>query len=151
MIRQAESQGLIYPNTGSTIFEGTTGSTGISIAMIARAKGYNAWIVMPDDQSKEKYELLEKLGATVEKVKPASIVDKNQYVNLAKRRAKEFGQGNGKQGFFADQFENLANFETHFRGTGPEIYKQTDGRIDAFIAGAGNVNLKLVNSMVSIS
>ena len=64
--------------------------------MIAKAKGYNAWIVMPDDQAKEKYQLLEKLGAIVEKVKPASIVDKNQFVNLAKRRAEDFGKNKEK-------------------------------------------------------
>ncbi|CAG8569300.1 6690_t:CDS:2 [Paraglomus brasilianum] len=151
MIRQAESQGLIYPNTGSTIFEGTSGSTGISIAMIARAKGYNAWIVMPDDQAKEKYQLLEKLGATVEKVRPASIVDKNQFVNLAKQRALEFGTGNrdderaseaedyGKRprGFFTDQFENLDNYKAHYNGTAPEIYEQTNGKIDAIVTGTG--------------
>ncbi|CAG8571683.1 7430_t:CDS:2 [Paraglomus occultum] len=151
MIRQAESQGLIYPNTGSTIFEGTSGSTGISIAMIARAKGYNAWIVMPDDQAEEKYQLLEKLGATVERVRPASIIDKNQYVNLAKRRASEFGTDNRgdenaseaedyrkrPRGFFADQFENLANYKAHYNGTAPEIYEQTNGKIDAIVTGTG--------------
>ncbi|CAG8690512.1 3891_t:CDS:2, partial [Ambispora leptoticha] len=148
MIQMAEEQGLIQPNTGCVIFEGTSGSTGISIAMIARAKGYGAWIVMPDDQAQEKYQLLEKLGAHVEKTRPASIVDENQYVNLAKRRALEFSGGKeheadndsngGKgRGFFADQFENLANFQAHCYGTGPEIYKQTDGKISAFVAGAG--------------
>ncbi|CAG8565926.1 13140_t:CDS:2 [Funneliformis caledonium] len=106
MIKEAERKKLVKPNKGCTIFEGTSGSTGISIAMIARAKGYNAWIIMPDDQAKEKYQILEKLGATVEKVKPASIVDKNQFVNLAKRRAEEFGtkiinEGEGTGGTIA--------------------------------------------------
>ncbi|RHZ78304.1 hypothetical protein Glove_166g96 [Diversispora epigaea] len=160
IINKAEEKGLIKPNTGCTIFEGTTGSTGISIAMVSRAKGYNAWIVVPDDQAEEKYQLLEKLGATVEKVRPVGIVDKRQYVNLAQSRAQEFGKikkeksfennGDDKQGdndndddnnkgsgYFADQFENLANFEAHYKGTGPEIFKQTNGKIDAFIAGAG--------------
>ncbi|CAG8487968.1 10257_t:CDS:10, partial [Diversispora eburnea] len=120
IINKAEEKGLIKPNTGCTIFEGTTGSTGISIAMVSRAKGYNAWIVVPDDQAEEKYQLLEKLGATVEKVRPVGIVDKRQYVNLAQ-----------------NQFENLANFEAHYKGTGPEIFQQTNGKIDAFVAGAG--------------
>ncbi|CAG8755662.1 8284_t:CDS:2, partial [Acaulospora morrowiae] len=157
IINFAEERGLIRPNSGCTIFEGTSGSTGVSIAMISRAKGYNAWIVMPDDQAEEKYVLMEKLGATVEKVRPASIIDKQQFVNLAKSRAKEFGKsyidkrgdeneeyeiinGNsveGKVGFFADQFENLSNNEAHFQGTGPEIYRQTGGKIDAFVSGAG--------------
>ncbi|CAG8605235.1 8488_t:CDS:2 [Ambispora gerdemannii] len=148
MIQMAEEQGLIRPNTGCVIFEGTSGSTGISIAMIARAKGYSAWIVMPDDQAQEKYQLLEKLGAHVEKTRPASIVDENQYVNLARRQASEFNSGEEsnadhnsdgvkRRGFFANQFENLSNFQAHCNGTGPEIYKQTDGKINAFVAGAG--------------
>lgn len=151
MINTAEREKILTPGNGSTIFEGTVGSTGISLAMMAKARGYNAWIVMPDDVALEKSQLLEKLGAHVEKVRPVSIVDKNQFVNLAKRRALEFGK-NGeagsslsseevgsseKTGFFADQFENLANFEAHFTTTGPEIYKQTKGNVDAIVMGAG--------------
>ncbi|ORX46060.1 putative cysteine synthase [Hesseltinella vesiculosa] len=136
MIRSAEAKGILQPHMGSTIFEGTVGSTGISIATIARARGYEAWIVMPDDQAKEKYQLLEKLGAHVEKVRPVSIIDKNQFVNLANRRAHEFNTGD-KVGYFADQFENEANFEAHYTTTGPEIYQQTQGHIDALVLGAG--------------
>ncbi|KAG0334453.1 hypothetical protein BG004_000401 [Podila humilis] len=154
MINTAERDHILTPGNGSTIFEGTVGSTGISLAMMAKARGYNAWIVMPDDVALEKSQLLEKLGAHVEKVRPVSIVDKNQFVNLAKRRAQEFGKngsgneassssssttevGDEKTGFFADQFENLANFEAHFTTTGPEIYKQTQGNVDAIVMGAG--------------
>ncbi|CAJ0764943.1 23494_t:CDS:2 [Entrophospora sp. SA101] len=147
MIKIAEEKGLIKPNTGCTIFEGTSGSTGISIAMISRAKGYNAWIIVPDDQAEEKYQLLEKLGATVEKVRPVSIIDKNHFVNLAKSRAQEFGKSNHNDandnnednptGYFADQFENMANFQAHYETTGPELYRQTNGNIDAIVAGAG--------------
>ncbi|KAG1047849.1 hypothetical protein G6F55_002379 [Rhizopus delemar] len=136
MIKTAEEKGILVPHTGSTVFEGTVGSTGISIAMIARAKGYKAWIVMPDDQAKEKYQLLEKLGATVEKVRPASIIDKKQFVNLARDRALNFTHGEAK-GYFADQFENEANFSAHYQRTGPEIYRQTGGNIDALVLGAG--------------
>ncbi|KAI9304641.1 tryptophan synthase beta subunit-like PLP-dependent enzyme [Cunninghamella echinulata] len=143
IIQSAEKANILTPHKGSTVFEGTVGSTGISIAMIARAKGYNAWIVMPDDQAKEKYQLLEKLGAHVEKVRPVSIIDKNQFVNLAKSRANSFGKGDGddgddkKVGYFADQFENEANFQVHYQTTGPEIYQQTNGRVDALVLGAG--------------
>ncbi|KAF9182257.1 hypothetical protein BGZ51_004842 [Haplosporangium sp. Z 767] len=145
MINTAEREHILTPGNGSTIFEGTVGSTGISLAMMAKARGYNAWIVMPDDVALEKSQLLEKLGAHVEKVRPVSIVDKNQFVNLAKRRAQEFGKDDNeagssssqKTGFFADQFENLANFEAHFTTTGPEIYKQTHGNVDAIVMGAG--------------
>lgn len=94
---------------------------------------------MPDDQAAEKSDLLLKLGAQVERVRPASIVDQNQFVNLAKRRAAEHTYDSSKsgRGFFADQFENTANYLAHQNGTGPEIYRQTNGHLDAFVAGAG--------------
>lgn len=175
MIEDAEKNGLLRPYTGSRIFEGTVGSTGISIATIARARGYDATIIMPDDVAEEKVRALLALGAEVERVRPASIVDKKQYVNLARQRASTFTQKsdssvgsyshstphsvvvttttnidldhNGTQnnknfltkprGYFADQFENKANFNAHFKGTGPEIWKQTSGRVHAFVSGAG--------------
>ncbi|KAL2912309.1 Cysteine synthase 2 [Polyrhizophydium stewartii] len=142
IIQDAEERGLITPNTGCTVFEGTVGSTGISLAVIARAKGYLCHIVMPDDQAKEKYEILEALGATVERVRPVSIVDKDHYVNVARRRAEDMNRiaddtGSLARGFFCDQFENLANYRTHLSTTGPEILAQTRGRIDAFVMGAG--------------
>ncbi|KAK4699599.1 hypothetical protein P7C70_g6663, partial [Phenoliferia sp. Uapishka_3] len=92
IIQEAEDEGLISPHTGSCIFEGTSGSTGISIAGIARSRGYKAHIVLPDDVAREKVQLLEALGAEVEKVRPVSIVDKRHYVNLARLRAAEFGK-----------------------------------------------------------
>ncbi|KAI9463362.1 PALP-domain-containing protein [Russula earlei] len=175
IIEDAEREGLLQPYTGSRIFEGTVGSTGISIATIARARGYDATIVMPDDIALEKVKALEALGANVERVRPASIVDKKQYVNLAREYALHFsgakspsshrahsrilkktarsvslnGNGNGHhasfseeshshaRGFFADQFENRSNFDAHYSGTGPEIWRQTNGEIVAFVAGAG--------------
>ena len=94
---------------------------------------------MPDDQATEKSDLLIKLGATVERVRPASIVDQNQFVNVARRRALEHTHDPNRpgRGFFADQFENTANYLSHQQTTGPEILRQTDGILDAFIAGAG--------------
>lgn len=94
---------------------------------------------MPDDQSAEKSSLLLNLGAQVESVRPASIVDQNQFVNLARRRADEHTADTTKpgRGFFADQFENTANYLAHLNTTGPEIYHQTNGHLDAFVAGAG--------------
>lgn len=94
---------------------------------------------MPDDQASEKSDLLLKLGAEVERVRPASIVDKNQFVNKARARAAEHTLSKERRGrgFFADQFENEANWRAHFEGTGPEIYQQTGGRLDIFVAGAG--------------
>lgn len=161
IIEDAEMQGLIHPNSGSRIFEGTVGSTGISIATIARARGYETTIIMPDDVAAEKERALLALGATVEKVRPASIVDKKQFVNLAKQRALEFGKtelptssdalavstdsfaADGVEleakprGFFADQFESPANYTAHLQGTGPELWRQCSGRLDAFVSGAG--------------
>ncbi|KIY64946.1 PALP-domain-containing protein [Cylindrobasidium torrendii FP15055 ss-10] len=176
MIEDAERQGLIHPHTGSRIFEGTSGSTGISIATIARARGYEATIIMQDDVSQDKVNALLSLGATVERVRPASIVDKGQFVNVARQRAMDFGRTHAEaptdrpnvlsstpstlvvstsaddgeaspsdntdfiqrpRGFFADQFENRSNFEAHFDGTGPEIWRQTNGDVKAFVSGAG--------------
>ena len=94
---------------------------------------------MPDDQSIEKSDILLKLGATVERVRPASIVDLNQFVNTARRRAREHTEDPNRpgNGFFADQFENTANYIAHQKTTGPEIYHQTNGHLDAFVASAG--------------
>ena len=94
---------------------------------------------MPNDMAIEKSDLLLKLGAEVERVKPAPIVDQNQFVNLARTRAKEHTQSDEKpgRGLFADQFENEANWRAHFTGTGPEIYEQTGNSLDAFVSGAG--------------
>ncbi|KAG8900244.1 hypothetical protein FRB99_006175 [Tulasnella sp. 403] len=177
IINDAEQAGLLYPHSGSTIFEGTVGSTGISIATIGRARGYETTIIMPDDVAEEKSKALEALGATVEKVRPSSIVDKKQFVNVARQRALDFGSteisndqdegitvtakagssdsSSGRssfdtqieterkpRGFFADQFEasyeaNRSNYNAHYRGTGPEIWRQTNGEVDAFVSGAG--------------
>ncbi|KAJ3190724.1 hypothetical protein HK101_008435 [Irineochytrium annulatum] len=141
VIEAAEKDGLIQPRTGCTVFEGTVGSTGISLAVICRAKGYRCHIVMPDDQAREKYEMLERLGATVERVKPVSIADAGHFVRVAQRRAEEMNTAaktsGGPRGFFCDQFETSANFDTHYANTGPEIYRQTGGVLDAFVSGAG--------------
>ncbi|KAK9462794.1 tryptophan synthase beta subunit-like PLP-dependent enzyme [Lipomyces oligophaga] len=139
IVEQAEKEGLIHPHSGDVIYEGTSGSTGISLAMICAAKGYRAHICLPDDTSVEKVELLEKLGATVEKVPPASIVDQRHYVNLARTRAEEQNASDSipGHGIFADQFETQANWTAHYAHTGPEIYTQTGGNLDAFVTGAG--------------
>lgn len=139
VIEAAEAQGLLTPHRGDTIYEGTVGSTGISLAALARARGYKAHICMPDDQALEKSELLHHLGATVERVRVAPITSPEHFVNLARRRAADHAQvhHDGSKGFFANQFENPANWQAHFLGTGPEIDRQTGGRLDAFVAGAG--------------
>lgn len=94
---------------------------------------------MPSDQSTEKSDLLLKLGAIVERVPPASIVDSNQFVNIARQRADQHTADPNRRGrgFFANQFENSANYLAHFQSTGPEIYSQCSGSLSAFVAGAG--------------
>ena len=118
---------------GGTIVEGTSGSTGISLSLMARATGYNCVVFMPDDQANEKKLVLEKFGTRVELVKPASIVNSQHYVN----QAKSFAESSAGDGYFTDQFENMANFQTHYGTTGPEIWKQTSGEVDAFVMSAG--------------
>lgn len=140
MIREGEALGLLAPHRGDTIYEGTVGSTGISLATLARAMGYRAHICMPDDQAMEKSDLLLQLGATVERVPVAPITSPGHFVNLARRHAEEHAakHKDGSRGFFANQFESDANWQAHFAGTGPEIWTQTHGgRLDAFVAGAG--------------
>lgn len=147
IIDTAEARGLIRPHSGDMIFEGTSGSTGISLAMLCRAKGYTAHIALPDDTSIEKVELLENLGAVVYKVRPASIIDDKQYVNYARKAAQAINDKadeailNGSKklprALFADQFENEANWKAHFTHTGPEILAQTSGALDVFVTGAG--------------
>ncbi|KAI2616023.1 PALP-domain-containing protein [Hypoxylon sp. NC1633] len=141
MIEAAEKDGILKPGRGDTIYEGTVGSTGISIAALARAKGYKAHICMPNDQSLEKSDLLHHLGATVERVPVQPITSPDHFVNLARRRASEHtaaaSRADPSVGFFADQFESPANYQAHLKTTGPEIYQQTHGRVDAFVAGAG--------------
>ena len=142
IISRAERDGLLTPYSGDTIYEGTVGSTGISLATLCRAKGYNCHICMPNDQSHEKSNLLLKLGAVVERVPPAPIVDQKHFVNRARTLARQHTddpEKNGR-GYFANQFETEANWRAHYEGTGPEILQQctaTGHKIDAFVAGAG--------------
>ncbi|KAL4902613.1 hypothetical protein BDW74DRAFT_61321 [Aspergillus multicolor] len=148
MIEIAEERGLMTPHSGDTIYEGTSGSTGISLATLARAKGYLAHICMPSDQAIEKSNLLLKLGAVVDRVPPAPIVEKDNFVNRARALAQAHTHSTAPEssagtpsrcgrGYFADQFENEANWRAHYNGTGPEIYVQCNGTLDAFVAGAG--------------
>jgi cysteine synthase A len=131
IVREAEAAGRLLP--GGTIVEATAGSTGISLALVARACGYRCLLVTADDTSPEKIKLIRSLGAQLEVVKPASIANPEHPVNVARRRAAELGHGS----IFCDQFENLANMRAHERTTGREVWEQTRGAIDAFVMGAG--------------
>ncbi|GAB5029757.1 cysteine synthase [Nannochloropsis oceanica] len=138
MIQEAERAGLLKP--GGTVVEGTSGSTGIALASLCRARGYRCLIVMPDDQAAEKVRLLQQYGAEVEVVKPAGIANPNHYYNRARTRAQELSQM-GKNAIFMDQFETMANFHTHYHGTGPELWRQLEEGFglspDAFVMSAG--------------
>lgn len=129
IILDAEKSGRLKPH--GLIVEGTAGNTGIGLATLAAQRGYRCVIVMPDNQAQEKYDTLKGLGVELLTVPPVPFANENHFYHTAKRVAEERG------GFWANQFENLANYQTHYRTTGPEIWSQTEGRIDAFVAAAG--------------
>lgn len=122
---------------GGLLTEGSVGSTGISLAMVALAFGCRCFIAMPDDAAIEKSQILTALGAEVQRVRPVSITHPDHFVNVARRRADEERRGaGGGSALFADQFENPANWRAHL-ATGEEIWRQTRGRLHAFVSGAG--------------
>ena len=139
IINTAEEEGLLAPHSGDTIYEGTSGSTGISLATLCRARGYLAHIVLPSDTTPEKAALLSSLGAAVSLVPPAPIISPQHYVNWARSLATAHTADPTRpgRGYFADQFENPANWRAHYTGTGPEILEQCGGKVDALVAGAG--------------
>jgi cysteine synthase len=130
IIEQAETQGLLKP--GGTVVEGTAGNTGIGLAHICNAKGYKCLIVIPDTQSQEKIDLMRTLGAEVRTVPAVPYRDPNNYVRLSGAIASGL-----KNAIWANQFDNLANRLAHYETTGPEIWAQTDGKVDAWTAATG--------------
>lgn len=130
IVAAAEASGALGPH--GTIVEGTAGNTGIALALVANERGYRSVIVVPDDQSAEKIELLRTFGADVRVVPAAPFTNESNYYHVARRIARETPGA-----VWADQFENTANRRAHFEGTGPEIWRQTGGKIDAFVAAAG--------------
>ena len=130
IVAAAERRGELPP--GGTVVEGTAGNTGIGLAHVCNARGYRCIIVMPDNQSPEKYRLLEMLGAEVHKVPVVPYSNPNQYQKVAQRLAASLPHA-----VWSNQFDNTANRDTHVRTTGPEIWAQTNGRIDAFVAATG--------------
>ena len=130
IILDAERRGVLKP--GGTVVEGTAGNTGIGLAHVCNARGYKCVIVMPDNQSPEKYALIEAIGAEVRRVKTVPYSDHNHYQKVAGRLADELPDA-----IWANQFDNVANRRAHAETTGPEIWEQTDGRIDAFVASSG--------------
>lgn len=137
IIKHAEATGKLRPGHRDAVYEGTSGSTGISLALVCRARGYEAHIVVPDDTSTDKLILLERLGAHVHRVRPAGIADRNHYVHVARRLAEEKDQDPSCCcAVYANQFENEVNWVSHYLTTGPEILAQVPS-ITSFVTGAG--------------
>ena len=130
IIEDGERRGLLKP--GGTVVEGSAGNTGIGLALVANAKGYRCIVVIPDTQSPEKMALLRAMGAEVRAVPQAPYPEPANYNKIAERLAGEI-----RGGFWANQFDNLANREMHYRTTGPEIWRQTGGAVTAFVAAVG--------------
>ena len=130
IIRDAERRGDLRP--GGTVVEGTAGNTGIGLAHICAARGYRCIIVIPDSQSPEKMDLLRVLGADVRPVPPKPYVDADNYQKIAGRLAAELPNA-----IWANQFDNVVNRQAHYETTGPEIWRDTGGRIDAFVCAVG--------------
>lgn len=130
IIQDAEKKGLL--KKGGTVVEGTAGNTGIGLTHICNAKGYKTIIVIPETQSKEKIEMLRTLGAEVILVPAVPYADPGNYVRVSERIAKETPNS-----LWANQFDNLANRQAHFETTGPEIWNQTQGKIDVWTTSIG--------------
>ncbi len=130
MIREHERAGRLRP--GGTVVEGTAGNTGIGLAHVCNARGYRCVIFMPDNQSQEKVTLLETLGAEVRQVPAVPYRDPMNYQKQAGRFAESLPGA-----VWANQFDNVANRQAHYESTGPEIWAQTDGRVEAFVAATG--------------
>ncbi|NEQ35651.1 MAG: cysteine synthase A [Okeania sp. SIO3I5] len=130
IIKDAEEKGLLKP--GGTVVEGTAGNTGIGLAHICNAKGYKCLIVIPETQSIEKMDALRTLGAEVRPVPAVPYKDQNNYVKMSGRLASEM-----ENAIWANQFDNLANRIAHYETTGPEIWEQTDGKVDGWVAATG--------------
>lgn len=130
IIQDAEKKGLLKP--GGTVVEGTAGNTGIGLAHICNAKGYKCLIIIPETQSQEKIDTLRTLGAEVRTVPAVPYKDPNNYVKLSGRVAAEM-----ENAIWANQFDNLANRRSHYETTGREIWEQTNGKVDAWVAAVG--------------
>ncbi|MBL8660746.1 MAG: cysteine synthase A [Rhodospirillales bacterium] len=135
IVLDAEERGLLEP--GGLIVEGTAGNTGIGLALVGNARGYRTLIVIPETQSQEKKDMLRLCGAEVREVAAVPYANPDNYVKLSGRLAGELAKSEPHGAIWANQFDNVANRGGHYRTTGPEIWEQTDGRIDGFICAVG--------------
>ncbi len=135
IIEDAEQRGLLRP--GGVIVEGTAGNTGIGLALVANARGYRTVIVMPETQSQEKKDMLRLCGAELILVPALPYADPGNYVRYSGRLAEQLATSEPNGAVWANQFDNTANRDGHYRTTGPEIWEQTGGRIDGFTCAVG--------------
>jgi cysteine synthase A len=135
IVRDAEQKGLLKP--GGVIVEGTAGNTGIGLALVGNALGYRTVIVIPETQSQEKKDMLRLCGAELREVPAAPYKDPNNYVKVSGRLAEELAASEPHGAIWANQFDNMANRDGHIETTGPEIWQQTEGSVDAFICAVG--------------
>jgi cysteine synthase A len=136
MIRDAEKSGALRP--GGVIVEGTAGNTGIGLAVVGNALGYRTLIVMPRTQSQEKKDAVRSLGAKLVEVDAVPYANPNHYVKYSARLAEEMAKTEANGAVWANQFDNVANRRAHYETTGPEIWEQTEGKIDGFICSVGS-------------
>ena len=135
IVLDAEARGLLRP--GGVIVEGTAGKTGIGLALVANSLGYRTVIVIPETQSQEKKDMLRLCGADLREVPAVPYRDENNYVKFSGRLAEELAKTEANGAIWANQFDNVANRKGHYENTGPEIFEQTNGKVDAFICAVG--------------
>lgn len=135
IIMDAQERGILKP--GGVIVEGTAGNTGIGLALVGNALGYSTIVVIPDNQSDEKKDMLRLCGADLREVPPVPYSDPENYVHVSERLAKELAESEQGGVLWANQWDNVANRRAHLEGTGPEIWEQTDGSVDAFVCSVG--------------
>ena len=136
IIRAAEKSGELRP--GGIVVEGTAGNTGIGLAMVCSALGYRCKIIMPRTQSQEKKDAVKLLGAELIEVDAVPYANPGNYVHASERLAKELAIDEPNGAIWANQFDNTANRDAHIYGTGPEIFEQTQGKVDGFICAVGS-------------
>ena len=136
IIRDAVKKGLLQP--GGTIVEGTAGNTGIGLALVGASMGFKTVIVIPETQSQEKKDMLRLAGAELVQVPAAPYRNPNNYVRYSGRLAEKLANTDTNGAIWANQFDNVANRQAHIETTGPELWQQTDGKIDGFICAVGS-------------
>jgi len=136
IVKAAEERGDLRP--GGIIVEGTAGNTGIGLALVANACGYKTVIVIPETQTQEKKDMLTMCGADLRQVPAAPYRDDNNYIKFSGRLAEEIAASHSQGAIWANQFDNVDNRNGHYETTGPEIWQQTEGKIDGFICAVGS-------------